>query len=301
MQFNKRRNKHNLFDNGNLIDSDEENEKIDNEINPYHNGINFVDKNRKEEIEKAVLKNFPFNISQDEISSPETNETNNRIIFSSQIMRRGRKPKKLISNKRYHEGSDFDNILRKIQVHFLNFIISFLDDIVHTFLHNKKKFFQKLDYASKRIVNFNYIQILKGYTIKELIANINPSPKYKTSTNNNENINQLYVEKLDKYDSFNNFIRFSFSEAFKIYYNQKKPLKSIVLGGKEILLSKDTKSFSYLLKKNIKYEKELIQVTEKVYLTEFDFSYNSFDFNLDRLNSFNIRGKKNPFKTILYD
>ena len=128
MRSNNRRNrhKHNLFDNDYSIDSDEKNEIIDNEIDSNYNEKKFVDKNIKEEIEKAVLKNFPFKISPDEISSPETNETNNRIIFRSQILRRGRKPIKPIGNKRYHEASDFDNNLRKIQTHFLNFIIFYI-------------------------------------------------------------------------------------------------------------------------------------------------------------------------------
>ena len=295
MLFNKRRNKHNSFKNGYSIDSDVENEKIDDKKDLNYNEINFSDKNRDVEIEKAVYNNFQFKKSPDEISSQETNETNNRIIFKSQIKRRGRKPIKLIGNKRHHEASDFDNIVRKIQTHFLNFIIFLLNEIAHTVLKNKKNIFQKLNYSLKKTVNFNYIQTLKGYTLRELISNINPSPKYKSSVS--KNINKLYSEKFDKYDCFNHFFSLTLPEAFSIYYNQKKPLKSIVLGSQEIILPKDTKSFSYLLIKNLNNEKKIIEAAEKVYLSEFDSSNHSLDLN----ETYIKLDKKNPFKTILYN
>jgi hypothetical protein len=176
-----------------------------------------------------------------------------------------------------------------------------LNDI-GTLLTKKKKIFFKLDHSLKKTVNFNYIQILKGYTIKELISKINPSPKYKKNISTNEkNINELNLEKLNEYDCFNIFINFSFLEAFNCYYNQKKPLKTIVLGDKEIILSETTKSFSYLLKKNKKYEKEIIEAAEKVYLSEFDSSNISLDLEKKFIKSFKKPDKKNLFKTILYD
>ena len=44
--------------------------------------------------------------------------------------KRGRKPKK--QNKRIHNALDQDNIIRKIQVHFLSFIIFFCNDLIQT-------------------------------------------------------------------------------------------------------------------------------------------------------------------------
>lgn len=66
-------------------------------------------------------------------------------------------------------------------------------------------------------------------------------------------------------------------------------------------MSETTKSFSYLLKKNKKYEKEIIEAAEKVYLSEFDSSNISLDLEKKFIKSFNKSDKKNLFKTILYD
>ena len=41
--------------------------------------------------------------------------------------KRGRKG--TTNNKKVHSSNDFDNILRKIQVNFLGFIIAFLNDV----------------------------------------------------------------------------------------------------------------------------------------------------------------------------
>ena len=50
----------------------------------------------------------------------------NKPVFISVLKnKRGRKPKK-ISRKETHDANTFDNILRKIQTHFLSFMISFL-------------------------------------------------------------------------------------------------------------------------------------------------------------------------------
>ena len=68
---------------------------------------------------------------------------------------------------------------------------------------------------------------------------------------------------------------------FEKYYNNKEPLKNYTFEGKEICLSKKTKSFHYLLKKNKVITKEIIDTIEKVYL--------------------NRKNEKNPFKTNKFD
>ena len=63
-----------------------------------------------------------------------------------------------ISNKT-HDKFAPDNLLRKIQVHYLTFIISFLNEILLLFKYHKK--FLKIDYEFNKNVNKKNVQELK--------------------------------------------------------------------------------------------------------------------------------------------
>ena len=53
---------------------------------------------------------------------------------------------------------------------------------------------------------------------------------------------------------------------FKRYYNNCKPFNKIVMNGKSIYLSKETKSFYDLIKKNDIIKNELIAYSNLIYL-----------------------------------
>lgn len=89
-------------------------------------------------IEKAVKEIFQENSSSNEIfmEKYEIKRKNIQSFKAEYISKkRGRKTNKI--NKKINSSSDFDNILRKIQVHFLNFITSLLNDIIFNFLGKK--------------------------------------------------------------------------------------------------------------------------------------------------------------------
>ena len=52
------------------------------------------------------------------------------------------------------------------------------------------------------------------------------------------------------------------------HYNNEQPLKEISINDITILLSQETKSFSYLLQKNEKSREDIIQATKRFYLDE---------------------------------
>ena len=95
-------------------------------------------------------------------------ENDNEIIFLKK--RRGRKKNSEKKGKRVHNASDFDNILRKIQVHYLTFIVCFTNDLIEVFLPNRKDLrFKNLDYNLKKTVNHYYVQKLKNKPIGEIL------------------------------------------------------------------------------------------------------------------------------------
>ena len=111
---------------------------------------------------------------------------------------RGRTRKKK-SEKVPHGNKSFDNIQRKIQVHFLNFVISFCNDALKYYFKNSFYSFKKMNQKEKINVNFKYVSKLKKSSIKDLLKS-EISNKFKTF-NKNENkilLSQLKETWLDK-------------------------------------------------------------------------------------------------------
>ena len=254
---------------------------VSTQIENYEQDINSessfkIIKNSKDQdsINMAIQNNFMKDSSTD-IDIPEKilenkNEAKKfKVEFTTK--KRGRKPKNMDSicskNKKEHAADEWDNVLRKIQVHFLNFIISFLNDIIYIHLNKKDKFFLKFSYSAKENIKFDYVEKLKKYNIKELIENLDVSSKYKSKKlEETENINMRKLKDLSEYNWFNEFINKNILELFEIYYNNKKPLESIYFNGKEIVNLKEAKNFYFLLQKYKKYEEKLIEAAERVYL-----------------------------------
>ena len=67
--------------------------------------------------------------------------------------KRGKKSERI--NKKVHGAFDRDNILSKIQIHFLNFVIYFLNDCIHKFFKNKRINFKKFNTRTNQILQMN--------------------------------------------------------------------------------------------------------------------------------------------------
>ena len=111
---------------------------------------------------------------------------------------RGRTRKKK-SEKVPHKNKSFDNVQRKIKVHFLNFVTSLCNDPLNYYFKNSPFYFKKINQKEKINVNFNYVSKLKKSSIKDLLKS-EISNKFKTF-NKNENkilLSQLKETWLDK-------------------------------------------------------------------------------------------------------
>ena len=101
------------------------------------------------------------------------------VIYKFKTAKKRGRERNKESKKDEHTALSIDNIERKIQNHFLNFIISFLNDCVLSFFKFQKFTFLKFSYSEKIKVSFEYIKKIKTSTIKDLIENIGISAKYK--------------------------------------------------------------------------------------------------------------------------
>ena len=182
--------------------------------------------------------------------------------------KRGREKKKDIERIE-HDSNSYDNIITKIQVHFLNFLISFLNDAIDSiFEKNKNIHFVKFNYAEKSNRKNEYLAKMKSSTIKDLLLNIDISRKYKKFE---KNINKKLVEKLDQFPFFQQVFKMNFLKLFYYYYNNKQPFEQkLLIFDQVIILSEKTKSFYNLLDKNQELEENIMNVIKFDYLEKMD-------------------------------
>ena len=161
------------------------------------------------------------------------------------------------------------NIITKIQTHFFTFIISFVNDSVKEICENQQIEFLNFAHNEKRKVNFDNLNEIKNSTIEELIKNMNISSKY-TSKDINTNKNNLKV--LEETPFFKILFDIKYLELFSKYYNNKQPLKEVLINDQVISLSQKTESFYHLLEKNKLSKSSLIEVAEKFYLNNININ-----------------------------
>ena len=244
------------------------NKDIYNSYNNLFNDLNFV--NIKEKSFKRVFI---------DVFDPKKNEEETIIInnpYSSPISQpfflinhKKRGPPSKNKSKKIHLSTDFDNLLRKIQVHFLTFVINLCNDILRTIFGNKTLYnFKQIDYQLKKLINHDHINMLKSMTIKELLR-LKISPKIKKES---ENINFITLNKVCKESKFlDDFFNINYLEFFsRFYYNENKEEDRIFFEGKEIVFSNKTKAFYNLLKKYENHKFLLIDSVKTVYFCGYN-------------------------------
>ena len=218
---------------------------------------------------KENKKDFPFikvTFEKDKTKNESNNKSKNETPIFTTIFRnkkRGR-PNKLSKKRKEHCSSSFDNIISKIQTHFLNFLISFNNDAIKSYFKQQKFKFLKLSHKEKSRVSFEYLNKLKNSSIEDVLNMMNISDKYKCDKDTNKN----NLKKLSRFTFFEKLFKIKFLVLFHYYYNDKQSLKEILLLNENITLSKKTKSFYDLLKKNEGLKKDIIEITDAFYIND---------------------------------
>ena len=172
------------------------------------------------------------------------------------IIKKKRGPIKIKESKKaVHNDWSNDNITSKIQIHYLNFIISFLNDCVFSFFGKKKFIFKNIDYKEKSKVTKAHLEKMKHSTILDILKNIDISNKYK---HYDKNINRVNMQALIKYSWFRKILEMKYLELFLYYYNDEQPLKELILFDEKVILSEKTKSFYDLLQKKEQLKERII-------------------------------------------
>lgn len=197
---------------------------------------------------------FPY--EKEEIQEAESNE-NNRIYlindehkqknensqkFKILNKKRGRKKQKI--DKRRHNYDSVDNLLRKLKVHYLSFIISFINDILKQLEY--KKHFCKLNYDFKQKLQKKETESLKKSSIGEIICQ-KISKKYKKE---DENYNEILFNEIKTNNKvLNNILSENYLKLFKKFYFKSHKIINLKDYGLDINinLSNEVKMYDNLL------------------------------------------------------
>ena len=168
-----------------------------------------------------------FNYQPNVLSLDEDEDEVERLLFKSKkIIKNDNKlrptfrtepAKKKRGKKRYKESKKAEhtalapeNIITKIQVHYLNFIVSFLNDYVLNTLGDEKTkefSFLSFNYKEKSNSSKKHLDKMKKSTILDILKSLGISDKYK---NYAKNKNKMNVEALIE----NPYFRYIFEKNF---------------------------------------------------------------------------------------
>ena len=168
-------------------------------------------------------------------------ENSNNMTFIKR--KRGRTKSLMNDNKFIHDKNSSDNLKRKIHVHFLSFIVSYLNEILKN-LNYKQRFLQ-LDYYFKKNINNEYFKYIKKQSIGDIICN-RISYKYKLEK---KYYNKKIYEQIKENEILNKIFSQSYLNLFKnIYYKSNNIISLKEYGlNKNIFLSTKVKMYKDLL------------------------------------------------------
>ena len=169
-------------------------------------------------------------------------------------------PKPQKDGQKFHDKNSPDNILRKVQVHNLNYMIEYANSVLKAFDYEDK--FLNIDYSFKNCVSEEFLENLKTSSLSDIICN-KISSKYKTK---DINTNKIIYEKIKE----NNVLKKIFDEGFLVffefYFKSKKRISLKKYGSeKEIFLPEKARTFKDLIEKNSNNEEYIKNINNCIY------------------------------------
>ena len=182
---------------------------------------------------------------------------NNKKIYSN-------KNKNKNKNKIIHDNTTQDNLQRKINVHFLNFLINISNDVIKSEIKDQIFNLKYLDYKIKQKIDEKFLKKLKNSSLKKIIE-MDISPKFSKSDKEENKININKICQMS--DWLNNFFNMTYLNLLKFYYSEQKQIKKIKFDKKEIFFSEKTETFYDLL--NYKRNESIKEKLKKIFLEIF--------------------------------
>lgn len=173
-----------------------------------------------------------------------------KVVFNTTLCLKGRKRENYNdkSQENVHDRFSKDNILRKVNVHFLSFITKFANEII-SYCKFKGKFIP-LAYEFKQNIAKKWLEYLKSLTLGKLLCN-NISGKWKKHKLIE---NKTFYEQVIKNENIRKIFSENYMTIFNIYIKNQRKIK---IGDTDYNLSPEIKMFDdFLLKMEKKYKND---------------------------------------------
>lgn len=171
--------------------------------------------------------------------------------------------KKEQKDEHVHSKESKDNIIRKIQVHFHNFLLLFINEIIINYGLDKKFQFIDIDYTYKKNIKKEDFEKLKSKEIHQILCQ-NISPKFRKISKIDKEINNKIYSEVIKYDSIRRILSERYINIFRnIYYVNKRVINDYDLN---IKLSNNIKTYQDLLEENSDYIEKIKKEVKDNYL-----------------------------------
>ena len=188
---------------------------------------------------KIIIDNNNYNSNND-----KENFVNNN---SNKMTKKRGRTKINVNSKRIHDKFSKDNILRKLQIHYLKFLTNFANLLIKQILFEDKDMqFYSLKHKFFKNINKNRINLLKKQSLSDILK-CTKIPQCKSAKNNTDVYNKITSKSI----IIKNIIDKPYLEYFQIYYNSKKIICLSKYGYNQyIILPNDIQLFEDLIKKN---------------------------------------------------
>ena len=231
---------------------------------------NITEKNKSENACEGY-----FSFIRDNKEFKESEDTKMNKFLTKKHKKRGRR-KMINTNRKTHSKTDDDNVLTKIQNHFLTFLVNISNDVIKPYFEEEKinKTFMQIDYNIKKNIKLAHISELKTRSIKDILQmKVSPRNKNIGEDYNKEVYEEVYkliceeAEKDENLSWINDFFDTKYLEAFKKYYYYfDKNRNYFFIRNKKINFSLNTKPYYKLLEKYPEIKDSLKKICERCFI-----------------------------------
>jgi hypothetical protein len=187
-------------------------------------------------------------------------------------LKSGRKRKRqLIDGEKIHDKHAADNILTKIHVHYMAFILNAVNELLN-YLGYPLKFID-IDYKNKKELTKKKFSVLKNTSIGQILCQ-KVSSKFRKQSKQNLFKNNIIFNQVSKNKIVYDFLSQKYITLFKDFYLKNK--RNFNENGVNFQFSEKVKTFENLLNKiknkyddNDEYELKIEEVIQKYYFTKY--------------------------------
>ena len=124
------------------------------------------------------------------------------------------------TNNKVHSKLALDNILTKVQVNFITFLVAVSNEIIKDINVNDNNLvlFNDIEYKNKKYINYKHFEELKDKQIKDILFQ-NVSKKNKSIKENHNK--EIYNKIKNKSQYIEIYFNMNYLEIFKQYFNSE--------------------------------------------------------------------------------